>query len=118
MEALSCLLKRAKIDGFFFFFRVSGRGGKGVDVSHLLFVYDILVFCELSHDQLTYLCWLLMWFKAISRLKVNLENSELILVGSVKNVDELAQEFTCKVGVLPSSYLAFPLGALFKFVSI
>ena len=29
---------------------MSGRGGKGVDVSHLLFVYDILVFCELSHD--------------------------------------------------------------------
>ena len=59
-----------------------------------------------------------MWFKAISRLKVNLEKSELIPVGSVKNVDELAQEFRCKVGVLPSSYLAFPLGALFKFVSI
>ncbi|RVW85182.1 hypothetical protein CK203_032867 [Vitis vinifera] len=47
--------------------RVSGRGGKGVDVSHLL-------------------------------LKVNLEKSELIPVGSVKNVDELAQEFRCKCG--------------------
>ncbi|RVW32639.1 hypothetical protein CK203_076505 [Vitis vinifera] len=35
---------------------------------------------------------------AISRLKVNLEKSELIPVGSVKNVDELAQEFRCKCG--------------------
>ena len=33
---------------------------EGEEVSHLLFVDDILVFCEPSDDHLTYLCWLLM----------------------------------------------------------
>ncbi|RVW88297.1 putative ribonuclease H protein [Vitis vinifera] len=33
---------------------------------------------EESHDQLTHLSWLLMWFEACSGLRVNLEKSELI----------------------------------------
>lgn len=50
----------------------------------LLFVDDTLVFCEPSPDQLTYLSWLLIWFEALSRLRVNLEKSELILMESGK----------------------------------
>ena len=44
-----------------------------------------------------------MWFEAISRLNVNLNNSELIPMGSVENIDEIEQEFGCKVGALSSS---------------
>ena len=55
-----------------------------------------------------------MWFEVISRLKVNLDKSELILVGNVDNVEELASELGCKVGSLPSLYLGMPLGAPFK----
>ena len=114
IEALSCLLKRAKIGGFLLGWRVSGRDGEGVEVSHMLFTDDTLVFCEPSHDQLTYLYWSLMWFEAILGLKVNLEKNELIPLGSVENVEELTQEFGCKVGVLPSSYLGLLLGSPFK----
>ena len=60
MEALSCLLKRAKLEGFFLGWKVKGRGGEGLDVSHLLFANDTLVFCGPSSDQLTYLSWVLM----------------------------------------------------------
>ena len=63
---------------------------------------------------MTYLCWLLMWFEAISGLRANLEKSELILVGRVENVEELADKFGYKVGKLPSTYLGMPLGAPFK----
>ena len=42
-----------------------GIGGEGVEVSHLLFADDTLVFYEPSEDQLTYLCWFLMWFQTI-----------------------------------------------------
>ncbi|RVW24933.1 hypothetical protein CK203_079541 [Vitis vinifera] len=70
--------------------RVSGRSGDGVDISHLLFVNDTL--------------------------SINLEKSELIPVGMVENVEGLALEFGCKVGALPSSYLGLPLGALFRSV--
>ena len=58
-----------------------------------------------------------MWFEAISGLRANLEKSELIPVGRVENVDELADEFGYRVGKLPSTYLGMPLGALFKSVA-
>ena len=93
---------------------MSGKGGDGVDISHLLFVGDMLILCKPNHDQLTYLSWLLIWFEAISRLSINLEKSKLILVGRMENVEELALKFGCKVGALPSSYLGVPLGAPFK----
>ena len=48
-----------------------GREGKGVKVSHLLFADDTLIFCEGSLDQLIHLCWVLMWFEALSELRIN-----------------------------------------------
>ena len=57
-----------------------------------------------------------MWFETISGLKVNLDKSDLILVGRVENVDDLACELGCKVGSLPSTYLGMPLGAPFNSV--
>ena len=52
---------------------------------------------------MTCLCWLLMLFEVISGIKVNLDKSELISVGRVENVKELAEEFGYKVGRLPST---------------
>ena len=91
-----------------------GQEGEGILISHLLFADDSLVFCEESHDQLTHLSWLLMWFEACSRLRVNLEKSELIPVGRVHDIEDLALELGCKVGGLPSCYLGLPFGAPFK----
>lgn len=71
-----------------------------------------------AQDQMTYLNWLLMWFKACSGLRINLEKSELILVGKVHNIENLALELGCKVGSLLSSYLGLPLGAPFKSVTV
>ncbi|WKA05206.1 hypothetical protein VitviT2T_023185 [Vitis vinifera] len=107
MEVLSCLLRRVISGGFLSRWRVRGRGGEGILISHLLFADDTLVFCEESHDQLTYLSWLLMWFEACSGLRVNLEKSELIPVGRVHDIEDLTLELGCKVGGLP-------LGAPFK----
>ncbi|RVX15999.1 hypothetical protein CK203_005829 [Vitis vinifera] len=105
MKALSCLLKRAEE----VFCPVGG--GKEMEVSCLMFANDTLVFYEPSLNQLTYLSW---WFEAMSRLRVNLEKSELILVRRVENLEELAQEF----GACLSSYLGLPLGAQFKSLAI
>ncbi|RVW29085.1 LINE-1 reverse transcriptase-like [Vitis vinifera] len=117
MEAFSGLIKRAMAGGFLSPCLIRGRRGEGVQISHLLFADDTLIFCEAKEDQLLYLGWLLMWFEAISGLRANLEKSELIPVGRVENVDELADEFGYKVGKLPSTYLGMPLGAPFKCVA-
>ena len=118
MEVFSCLLRRANSEGYLSGWQVRDRSGDEILISHLLFVDDTLVFCEASQDQMTYLSWLLMWFKACSGLKINLEKSELILVGRVHNIGDLALELGCKVGNLRSRYLGLPLGAPFKFVEV
>lgn len=50
MEALSCLLKRVKVGGFLLGWQVRGKGEEGVEVSHLLFADDTLLFYERSLD--------------------------------------------------------------------
>lgn len=60
MEALSCLLTRAREGGFLNGFKVYGRNGEDLEVSHLLFANDSLVFCEATFDQMAYLSWLIM----------------------------------------------------------
>ena len=95
-----------------------GRSGEGILISHLLFANDILVFCEVSQDQMTYLSWFLMWFEAYSGLRINLEKSELILVGKGHNIADLALELECKAGALPSRYLGLLLRAPFKSVAV
>ena len=67
---------------------------------------------------MTYLSWLLMWFEACSGLKINLEKSELILVGRVHDMEGLVLELGCKVGGLPSCYLGLPLGAPFNSLAV
>ena len=68
-------------------------------ISHLLYADDTILFCEPKQDQMAYLSWLLMWFEAISGLKVNFAKSEIIPVGRVDNVEALALEIECKIGV-------------------
>ena len=97
---------------------MEGYGREGVIVSHLLFADDTVVFVKDDPNQLTFLSWLLMWFEAISGLKINLEKSELIPLGRVENVEMLAAELGCKVGRLPSTYLGLPLGARYKSVRV
>ena len=67
---------------------------------------------------MTFLSWLLMWFEAISGLRIGLDKSEILLVGRVENLEVLALEFGYKAGVLPSTYLGLPLGAPHKFVAV
>ncbi|KAJ9700381.1 hypothetical protein PVL29_005939 [Vitis rotundifolia] len=118
MEALRRLIFRAVREGYLSGCKIKRRSGDEVLVSHLLFANDTLVFREASQDQMAYLSWLLMWFEAISGLRINLDKSEISPVGRVENLEGLALEFGCKVGRLPTSYLGLPLGAYHKFVVI
>ena len=116
MEALNCLLGRAICGGFLSTCKVQGRKGEGVKVSHLLFADDTLIFYEAREEQMMFLRWLLMWFEVISGLKVNMDKSELIPMGRVENVEDLAAELRCEVGSLSSTYLGMSLGARFNSV--
>ena len=60
--------------------------------------------------------WLLMGFEAISSLKINLNKSELYLVGVGEDPEDLATEIGIRLVAFPSTYLGLPLGAPFKSV--
>ncbi|RVX22295.1 hypothetical protein CK203_001359 [Vitis vinifera] len=51
-------------------------------------------------------------------VRINLDKSELILVGRMDNIDDLALDLGCKIGDLPFSYLGLSSGAFFKFVTV
>jgi hypothetical protein len=48
-------------------------------------------------------------FEAISGLKINLANSEIVPIGEVRDVEELANILGCRVSSLPMKYLGLGL---------
>jgi hypothetical protein len=95
MEALSKLFSITVQWGFLSGFSV-GFGSNGViNISHLLFTDDTLVFCGANPDHLLYLRMLLLSFEAVSCSKINLDKSVLVPMGHVDNMDDLAGILGC-----------------------
>ena len=117
MEAVGRMLDKAVHEGRLLGFNVGASAGRSLIVSHLLFADDTLIFCDANIDQMLILRMVLIWFEAVSSLKVNLGKSELVAVGAVHNMDLLVVVLGCKQGS-PMKYLGLPLGAKFKDKSI
>ena len=99
-------------------FSVGRLNESATDVSHLLFADDTIIFCDNDCEQIVNLCGILIWFEAVSGLRVNLPKSSILPVGQVDNIQLLAAILGCSIGSFPSSYLDLPLGAKFKDKSI
>ncbi|RVW70345.1 putative ribonuclease H protein [Vitis vinifera] len=111
MEVLDVLIRRAVEGGFLSGCNIRGGSGPPLNISHLFFADDTIIFCEARKDHLTHLSWILFWFEAASGLRINLAKSEIIPVGEVVEMEVLAVELSCRVGSLPSQYLGLPLRA-------
>ena len=96
--------------GFLIGFNIANRQGEEEHITHLLFADDTLVFCNDTREQLVCLSWVLLWFEAISSLKINLENSSILSIRTVENLEDLASELGYRKGKLPTTYLGLPLG--------
>ena len=103
MEVFSILVDKATFGDSSQGFKIANRFGEELQINHLLFVDDTLVFCRDSRDQLAYLNWILLWFEAILGLKINLEKSTILLVGNMENIEDLVAELGCGTGALPST---------------
>ena len=114
MEVFSKMMKRAEGAGLLRGFRVAGRQGGGVGVSHLLFVDDTILFCDANEEQILHVRMLLLCFQAMTGLKVNALKSEMVPIEEVPNVFVLAEILGCRVRSLPMTYLGMPLGASHK----
>ena len=113
MEVFSKMMKRVKGAGLLRGFRVDGRRGGGVCVSHLLFVDDMTLFCDADVEQILHVR-MLFCFQAVTGLKVNVLKSEMVPIGEVPNIHVLAEILDCWIGSLPMTYLGMSLGASHK----
>ena len=60
MEVFSILVDKAAFGGFLSGFKLVNRDGEELQITHLLYADDTLVFCSDSMDQLAYLNWTLL----------------------------------------------------------
>ena len=118
MEALSRMLDVPASTGQFSGFSVGSTAGPSVMVSHLLFVDDTMIFCDIEPSQIANLRANLARFEEVSGLCINLGKSELLPVGGVPNLEDLVDLLGCGQSSLPLKYLSLPLGAKFKDLSI
>ena len=105
MEAQSCFLWRSMEGGYISWVKIRGRGGDGLEVSHLFFSWWSSCFLwGLSRSNGSFMLVAhVVW--SLFGLKVNLEKSKLIPLGSVDQVEELILVPGFKVGTLPFTYL-------------
>lgn len=57
-----------------------GRGDQNVDISHLFFADDILIFCQPDEKMILNLICVLLCFLAISELNINLNKFKLVML--------------------------------------
>ncbi len=68
MEVLSRILKIAGERGFIKGFQVGRTGNSSVNVSHLLYADDTILFCDAHPEQLLYIRMVLTCFEAVTGL--------------------------------------------------
>ena len=118
MEVFNRMLQRVEGAGLIRGFKADGRRGGGECISHLLFVEDTILFCDVVVEQILQVQLLLLCFQAVTGLKVNVQKSEMVPIEEVDDVHALAKILGCRIGTLPMSYLGMPLGASHKSPSI
>ena len=72
----------------------------GLCISHLLFVDDTIIFCDATGEQLLYIRMVMIFFKVITGLKVNIGKSEIVPMGVIRSLKTLSSVLSCDVSKL------------------
>ncbi|WMV38581.1 hypothetical protein MTR67_031966 [Solanum verrucosum] len=111
MEGLNYMVRKANELGWIRGFGAYTNIVNNMEITHLLYADDSLVFCGAEVSQIRHLRAILTIFEAISGLHVNWQKSSLFPVNQVNNMQGLADNLGCQVAFLPTKYLGMPLGA-------
>ncbi|WMV22464.1 hypothetical protein MTR67_015849 [Solanum verrucosum] len=112
MEGMSNLIKTTKGKGWIKGFQAGELSS--LEITHLQYADDTLVFCEAETKQILILRVIFVIFEAVSGLHINWGKSFIYPINSVLNTEVLARTLGGKVGELPTTYLGMPLGAKSK----
>ncbi|XP_060211898.1 uncharacterized protein LOC132639471 [Lycium barbarum] len=90
-------------------FQIGGRAGEEMEICHLLYADDTVIFCEPNAEQICYIILMLIVFEVVADLRVNWGKSTLFPVKEVPHIQNLASMLRCRVENLPTTYLVMPL---------
>lgn len=68
------------LGGYIHGFRVGNDAREGFYISHLLFVVDVILFCDANSDQVLYIRMMLTCFEVVKSLKFNSSKSEMVSI--------------------------------------
>jgi len=114
MEGLNNMIKAAKVNLWVKGFEVDRNGSNSLEITHLQYADDTLVFCDAEEEQLRFLRIILVLFEGISGLHINWRKSHIYPINEVYNMEQLTFVLGGEVGSLPTTYLGMPLGARSK----
>lgn len=77
MEGLNNMIKTANSRGWLRGFDVAREGAESLEVTHLQYAYNNLIFCDAEEKQLKYLRVILVLFEGISGLHINWRKSDV-----------------------------------------
>uniref|UniRef100_A0A0V0IE94 Putative ovule protein n=1 Tax=Solanum chacoense TaxID=4108 RepID=A0A0V0IE94_SOLCH len=118
MEGMSSLINTAKAKDWIRGFQVQNRASNNLEITHLQFADDTLVFCEAVRNHFLILRTIFIIFEAVSGLHINWGKSYIYPINEVVQIEELANTLGGQIGELPTIYLGMPLGAKSKSISI
>ncbi|WMV12004.1 hypothetical protein MTR67_005389 [Solanum verrucosum] len=119
MEGLNDMLKIAQEKLWLRGFKVSSRVGADMEITHLQYADDTLVFYDANRNQFKILRVIFVLFEAISGIHINWNNSFLYPVNEMKSlIPSLARILGGRTGDLPTTYLGMPLGSKSKSIGI
>ncbi|KAL4283563.1 hypothetical protein GQ457_16G029270 [Hibiscus cannabinus] len=109
-ESLNQMLSKAVRNGLFSGF-VVGRGSNSVEITHLQFADDLMIFCDASLVQVHNIKRVLRVFELASGLQLNLKKCRIFGINIPDSVtSDWAAVVGCDVGHFPAEYLGLPLG--------
>ena len=88
-----------------------------MSISHL-FLNNTIISYDVNTDYLLAIKSVLLYFKLDMGLRVNLSESEIVLLGMVEGVNEPVAIMRCKVYSSLNNYLGMPLGSSYKEVAV
>ena len=101
-EGLRSQMRRAATNNWIKRFSIKNRNNEIMEVPHLLYANDTVIFCEAEQEQICYLRVILVIFEACSGLKINWRNSNIFPVKEVQQIQSLAGILRCRIEELPT----------------
>ncbi|XP_047268842.1 uncharacterized protein LOC124898822 [Capsicum annuum] len=102
MEGLGSMVRTSLQNNWVRGFKLNSQGMGDLDICHLLYADDTLIFCEAIEEQ----------------FEGKLEEKQFFPIKEVNNIQTLTGILGCGIGNLPTVYLGMPLGNKHKDVEI